>query len=156
MKNHFVSRSPDETRHIGAQIAKKISKKPPAVLVGLIGEMGAGKTTLVQGMARGLDISPEYYVHSPTFTLINEYRGEYQRMEQRLTHLDLYRIERPVDALTLGLEDYFQDPGLIVIEWVERVPSLRQQLDYEITIEIKGEKGRKISLIDLSGQKLSI
>jgi tRNA threonylcarbamoyladenosine biosynthesis protein TsaE len=143
----FISRSPDETRNIGAKIAKAIAKKPPAVMVGLIGDLGAGKTVLVQGMARGLGISSEYYVHSPTFTLINEYRGEYQRMEHRLTHLDLYRIERPSDVLTLGLDDYLPDPGLIVIEWVERSPELRKQLDYEIRIEIKGEKGREIEVI---------
>ena len=85
-------------------------------VVSLIGELGAGKTTLTQGIADGLGVSKECYVTSPTFTLINEYRGRVP-----VYHLDFYRVDSPSEVENLGLEEYFQGNGVAVVEWAEKI-----------------------------------
>jgi tRNA threonylcarbamoyladenosine biosynthesis protein TsaE len=95
-----------------------IAAKAPWI-IGLTGELGAGKTQLVKGIARGLRITTR--VHSPTFTLVNEYRGG----RLPLFHLDLYRLETAEQIIRAGLEEYFYRPsGIAVIEWAERWPEL--------------------------------
>lgn len=107
----IVSRSAEETRAVAARLA---SECPDGALVCLHGDLGAGKTCFVQGLARALGIRRP--VGSPTFTLVNEYRGT-----RGLAHIDLYRIRGAGDAFSLGLEDYLQHyPGIVAIEWAER------------------------------------
>jgi tRNA threonylcarbamoyladenosine biosynthesis protein TsaE len=106
-----ISHSPEHTAALGekwGQVAKS------GLVLGLCGDLGAGKTQLVKGLARGLGISAR--VHSPTFTLVNVYAGG------RLTlfHLDLFRLETPAHILAAGLEDYLRPNGVAVIEWAER------------------------------------
>jgi tRNA threonylcarbamoyladenosine biosynthesis protein TsaE len=108
----IVSHGAEQTRRLGAHLAYLLA---PGDIVLLEGEFGTGKTTFVQGMARGLGLDA-HYVNSPTFTLINEYRGG----RHRLYHVDLYRLEDEEQVATLGLEDYFDRSGVVAIEWPEQ------------------------------------
>lgn len=148
-----ISRSPNETRKIGVDFAKGLaaSLKDRPVLVGLFGDLGAGKTTFVQGMARGCGIDPDYYVNSPTFTLINEYRGR----DVTVIHVDLYRMEKASaesaaggeEGTTLALEEYLRPGNLIVIEWPSRWPDLVNDLDFQIRFETVSDTVRTIETL---------
>jgi tRNA threonylcarbamoyladenosine biosynthesis protein TsaE len=129
----FVTRSPEETELLGERLGSTL--KPGSTLL-LVGDLGAGKTTLVRGIARGLGIEPEE-VNSPTFVLINEYRGRLA-----MYHVDLYRIEGPaIDDL--GLEELSASGGVVVIEWADRLTRPPQDA-IRITIADKGETVREI------------
>jgi tRNA threonylcarbamoyladenosine biosynthesis protein TsaE len=106
-----ISHSPDETAAIGEAWGRAAKR---GQVIGLCGDLGAGKTQLVKGLARGLGITAR--VHSPTFTLVNVYPGG------RLTlfHLDLYRLDTPGQSVAAGLEDYLRPAGVTVIEWADR------------------------------------
>lgn len=107
--------SPEETRAVAAQLLPQLT---PGTVLCLHGPLGAGKTCFAQGLARALGIRRP--VGSPTFTLVNEYRGTLP-----LAHVDLYRIRGTADALSLGLEDYLDHfPGILLVEWPERAPDL--------------------------------
>jgi len=112
----------------------------PGLVIALSGELGAGKTQLVKGMARGLGSAAR--VHSPTFTLVHEYGGG----RLKLFHLDLYRLGTPEQILSAGLEEFFQPDGVAVIEWAERMANdeLRMMNWRTVKIEIVGETDRKI------------
>jgi tRNA threonylcarbamoyladenosine biosynthesis protein TsaE len=107
----FISHSPAETESLGERWGRAAEH---GLVIGLSGDLGAGKTQLVKGIARGLDITAR--VHSPTFTLVNEYSGG----RLRLFHLDLYRLETRGQIVAAGLEDYLEPDGVAVIEWAER------------------------------------
>ena len=97
--------------------------------------MGAGKTTLVKGIAAALGAAEAGDVTSPTFTLVHEYRGK----KVRLFHLDLYRLETERELLTLGLEEMAEEPdALVLVEWGEKFPSVVERSDGEILIEHGG------------------
>lgn len=115
---------PEETHGLGIKIGKALQ---PGIVVALIGDLGAGKTTLAKGIARGLDV--ESLVHSPTFTLIHEHEG---RMP--MYHFDLYRTERPEELDDLGYEDYFYGSGASVVEWAEKIEGLLPADRLEIRI----------------------
>jgi len=113
---------------------------PGSYIFALYGTLGAGKTLLTKGIARGLQVSDWYYVNSPTFTLINEYEGRLP-----LYHFDLYRLNNQDDLLEIGFEDYLQKPGVIVIEWPEKAESVLFLHDYiRVTLSLTGEEERKI------------
>ncbi len=105
----IVSHSVEQTKRLGAHLGKCLS---PGDVVLLEGEFGSGKTTFTQGIARGLGLDSRY-VNSPTFTLINEYRGG----RLPFAHIDLYRLHGIEDIATLGLDDYLEGRGVTVIEW---------------------------------------
>jgi len=108
----LISHSPDETLAIGEAWGREAQR---GWLIGLSGDLGAGKTQLVKGIARGLG-SPAR-VHSPTFALLDEYGGG----RLRLFHLDLYRLNSPAEVMNAGLEEYLLNPnGVAVVEWIER------------------------------------
>ena len=107
----FISHSPAETESLGEQWGLDAT---PGLVIGLSGDLGAGKTQLVKGIARGLGVTAR--VHSPTFTLVNEYSGG----RLKLFHLDLYRLETRDQIIAAGLEEYLQPDGVAVIEWAER------------------------------------
>ena len=107
----FISHSPEETESLGEQFGRAARH---GLVIALTGELGAGKTQLVKGVARGLGIAAR--VHSPTFTLVNEYGGG----RLKLFHLDLYRLETRGQILAAGLEEFLQPDGVAVIEWAER------------------------------------
>lgn len=108
----LISHSPEETLAIGEQWGREAQR---GWVFGLSGDLGAGKTQLVKGIARGLGSNAR--VHSPTFTLLNAYEGG----RLPLYHLDLYRLSSPSDVINAGLEEYLVTPdGITVVEWIER------------------------------------
>ena len=110
----LFSNSPSETFRIG-RILGEILKAGDCVA--LTGELGAGKTCLTQGIAKGLGVPDSYVVTSPTFTLLNEYPGR----ESALYHLDFYRLSGSADLMEIGYEEYLSGGGVIVIEWAEKI-----------------------------------
>ena len=110
---YWRTRTPQETHEVGVSLAARLV--PGGTLL-LEGELGSGKTVLVQGLAAGLGLDPEQ-VQSPTFTLISEHGSG----AQRLIHIDLYRLE-PVETTALGLEELLAGPGVKAVEWAERLP----------------------------------
>jgi tRNA threonylcarbamoyladenosine biosynthesis protein TsaE len=124
----LTSKSPEETFRLAAEFGKTAQ---PGRVLGLIGDLGAGKTQYVKGFASGLGITER--VHSPTFTLVNEYRSG------RLPcfHLDLYRLETTEQILAAGLEPYFRPAGAItLIEWFDRARDLVSTSDRLIVVRI--------------------
>jgi tRNA threonylcarbamoyladenosine biosynthesis protein TsaE len=108
----FISHSPAETESLGEEWGRVAQS---GWVIGLSGDLGAGKTQLVKGIARGLDVAER--IHSPTFALLNEYSGG----RLPLFHLDLYRLENREQIIGAGLEEYFHQPhGVAVVEWIER------------------------------------
>jgi tRNA threonylcarbamoyladenosine biosynthesis protein TsaE len=133
----YISHSPADTESLGEKFGRSARH---GLVIALNGDLGAGKTQFVRGLARGLGIPAR--VHSPTFTLVNEYSGG----RLKLFHLDLYRLETPEQVLFVGIEEYLSPDGVAVIEWAERafpsrepVPGMKQ-----INIEVTGEQERKI------------
>jgi tRNA threonylcarbamoyladenosine biosynthesis protein TsaE len=122
----FISKSPEETLALGEQLGRQAQT---GWVIGLTGDLGAGKTQWVKGLARGLGIASK--VSSPTFSLVNPYSGG----RLPLFHLDLYRLETPQQAFAAGLDDYFFDPpGVTVVEWIEnRFPEI-QHLEKDTNI----------------------
>ena len=107
----FISHSPEETQAFAAAIAATLS---PGAVIGLTGDLGAGKTQFVKGLARGLGIAQP--VLSPTFALVHHYSGG----RLPLYHLDLYRLESQAQIMAAGLEEYLKPSGITVIEWWDR------------------------------------
>jgi len=137
----FISHSPADTETLGERWGRAAGR---GLVLALSGELGAGKTRLVKGVARGLGVTAR--VHSPTFTLVNEYGGG----RLRLFHLDLYRLETPAQIQSAGLEDFLQPDGVTVIEWAERIADcgLRIAGWRRVGIEILSELERRIDYDD--------
>ena len=108
----------------------------------LRGDLGAGKTTLVKGIAAAFEAASEDDVTSPTFTLVHEYRGP----NATLYHIDLYRIDTQRELDTLALDDLRSDNSILLIEWGEKFPRLVRERDLEISLERDGETGRRIRI----------
>ena len=137
----YITHSADETISLGRELASKLKDLRMVILHG---DLGAGKTTLVKGIAEGLNAATQDEVTSPTFTLIHEYRGP----DVTLYHVDLYRIETQRELDTLGLDELFADDGnLVLIEWGEKFPRLVAECDAEIRIQRVGESERRISVV---------
>jgi tRNA threonylcarbamoyladenosine biosynthesis protein TsaE len=132
-----TTRSPEETISFGRTLADLLI---PPKLVLLRGDLGAGKTTLVKGIAAAFDAASEEDVTSPTFTLIHEYRGP----RANLFHIDLYRIDTPRELDTLALDDLRSDNSILLIEWGEKFPRFVRERDVEISLDRVGENGRLI------------
>ena len=135
----ITTHSADETIAFGRSLAELLA---PPKLVLLRGDLGAGKTTLVKGIAAAFEAAAEEDVTSPTFTLVHEYRGP----RAKLFHIDLYRVDTPRELETLGLDDLRSDDSLLLIEWGEKFPRLQRESDAEITLERLGENKRKIRI----------
>ncbi len=143
-----VSRSADETKEIGRAIGGAVEA---GTLILLIGQLGAGKTTLTQGLADGLGVTA--YTKSPSFVLVNEYQGRLP-----LFHMDLYRIDDPTEAWELGLDDYLGRDGVLAIEWADRATSIFPEDRLEIHIEYLSDSERQLTVTasgPLSAQALS-
>ena len=118
MAEEVITHSAEETTNWGRQFAARL-KAPIMVL--LSGELGSGKTTLTKGIVSGLGAASEEEVTSPTFTLVHVY-GRPDGSISKVYHVDLYRIENFHDFETLGMEDVFEQPGVLIVEWAERFP----------------------------------
>jgi len=134
--------SEEETIALGEQLGRNL--KPPAVVL-LIGELGAGKTTLAKGILAGLSVASPEEVTSPTFTLIHEFAGA-----RRAYHVDLYRIETAAEALALGLDDLLAAEAVLLVEWGERFPRLWPPERIEIRLEHLSDSRRRITIAELS------
>lgn len=121
----FETASEEETIAVGEQIARDL---PARAAVLLIGNLGAGKTTLAKGIAKGLEAAEPDEVSSPTFTLIHEYGGG------RVYHVDLYRLDSEAEARNLGLEDIFEREAVVLVEWGEKFPDLIPPDSIEILV----------------------
>ncbi len=131
------SRTPKETEAVGAALARLL---PPGANIALRGELATGKTCLVRGMASHFAASD--LVHSPTFTLVNEYGDE-----SKLYHVDLYRVGDAAEAADLGLEELFESDGICAIEWAERAEALIPAQCLNISLEhVEGDRRRIIFL----------
>ena len=134
----YTTNSAEETIALGRRLAKEMT---PPKLVLLRGDLGAGKTTMVKGIAEAFEAASQDDVTSPTFTLIHEYRGP----EVSVYHIDLYRIETERELATLGLEELIADErNVVLIEWGEKFPRLVRERDMEIAIERTGEEERRV------------
>ena len=137
-KYQITTHSVEETKKLGKKIGECVKA---GTVFALIGDLGSGKTSFVQGLARGLEVPNDYYITSPSYTLINEYPGRHP-----LVHVDLYRLEDPVDFEDIGLYDILDDNHVVAIEWADRI---RQELlpdHVTIRFEISGDKSRKICM----------
>jgi tRNA threonylcarbamoyladenosine biosynthesis protein TsaE len=127
--------SEEETVELGRTISRSLPKR---VCVLLIGNLGAGKTTLAKGIIDGLGVAQPDEVSSPTFTLIHEYG------EGRVYHIDLYRLDKSEQVATLGLDDIFDREAVVLIEWGERFPELIPTPRIEIRLTAIGDDERQI------------
>ena len=135
----MTTHSAEETVAFGRSLLELLA---PPKLVLLRGDLGAGKTTLVKGIAATFEAASEEDVTSPTFTLIHEYRGP----RANLFHIDLYRIDTQRELDTLALDDLRADDSILLIEWGEKFPRSARERDLEIVLERKSENERKITL----------
>ena len=144
MTTQTITHSAEETIAFGRSLAAELS---PPLIVLLRGDLGAGKTTLVKGIAEGFDAALAEDVTSPTFTLVHEYRGP----RVTLYHIDLYRVDTQRDLETLGLDDLLAPNCILLIEWGEKFPRFERDHHVEITLgqvgeELAGETERRIQV----------
>jgi tRNA threonylcarbamoyladenosine biosynthesis protein TsaE len=133
----FHTRSEEETVALGRELAPTLS--PGAVL--LIGNLGAGKTTLAKGIVGGLNATPPDEVSSPTFTLIHQYGDA-----APVYHIDLYRLDEPREVESLGLDDLFSSGSVVLLEWAERFPALLPRHRTEIRLRALPDDSREIAV----------
>ncbi|HEV2222236.1 MAG TPA: tRNA (adenosine(37)-N6)-threonylcarbamoyltransferase complex ATPase subunit type 1 TsaE [Candidatus Acidoferrales bacterium] len=143
----ILSRSTEETISRGRELASSL--RPPLLIL-LTGELGAGKTTLAKGIISGLGVAAEEDITSPTFTLIHTFSGPVT-----VFHVDLYRVSDVHDFDTLGLEDLFAEPAIVLIEWPER---MRLRTDWpvlRIALEHVADDVRKITIAEIVLEKFA-
>src|SRR5205085_8646780 len=132
----YLTQSEEETVSLGERLAHEL---PSRGVVLLIGNLGAGKTTLAKGIAKGLGAADPEQVSSPTFTLIHEY-------SPKLFHIDLYRLDEEREVETLGLDEIFEKDALVLIEWGEKFPRLMPADRVEIRLESMPDDTRRITI----------
>jgi len=137
-KYQITTRSVDETKKLGKIIGTAVTD---GTVLTLTGDLGSGKTSFVQGLARGLEVPDDYYITSPSYTLINEYPGRYP-----LFHVDLYRISDPMDMEDIGLYEILHNSGIVAIEWADRIEQKLLPDSINIHLELTGDKTRKICI----------
>ncbi len=131
----YLTRSEEETIALGESLAREL---PSQAVVLLIGNLGAGKTTLAKGIVKGLGAAQPEEVSSPTFTLIHQYGPN-------VYHIDLYRLDREREVETLGLDEIFEKNAVALIEWGERFPRLMPTGSLEIRLELKPDEAREVT-----------
>ena len=135
----FATASAAETRRLGERCGNLL--RTPLVIC-LIGDLGSGKTVFVQGLARGLDVSADYAVTSPSFTLINEYPGRF-----KLFHVDLYRLGTQADLDDLGLTEILHGEGVAAVEWAENLADGAVAERLEIRFEFGDDDRRRLRVV---------
>ncbi|MFA6431349.1 MAG: tRNA (adenosine(37)-N6)-threonylcarbamoyltransferase complex ATPase subunit type 1 TsaE [Candidatus Margulisiibacteriota bacterium] len=141
----YYSKSAEDTILLGKKIGALVQ---PNDVIALTGDLGAGKTTFVKGIAEGLGIQD--YVTSPTFVIINIHKGTLV-----LNHIDLYRLEDKNEIEDLGIEEYFKSGGVCLIEWAERMGDLLPKYSERIGIEVVSDHERKICVSSGLAQRLA-
>jgi tRNA threonylcarbamoyladenosine biosynthesis protein TsaE len=134
-----VSKSTRQTMELGRKLAKVVQG---GEIIGLVGELGTGKTCFVRGFAAGLEVGQTAWIRSPTFTLINEYHGRLP-----IYHIDLYRIGERHELDGLDLREYLYSDGVSLIEWFEKLPVTEVDEFLEITIDHRGASKRQLTFI---------
>jgi tRNA threonylcarbamoyladenosine biosynthesis protein TsaE len=132
----LTSHSPEETQSFGKELGH-LTRAGDVIL--LMGNLGAGKTCITQGIAWGLDI--DGYARSPSFVVVNEYKGRLP-----MYHIDLYRLDNIAEIADLGLDDYLYGKGLCVVEWADKALDLMPPQNLLIKIELLGENERELEL----------
>jgi tRNA threonylcarbamoyladenosine biosynthesis protein TsaE len=136
VETRLVSTSPEQTARAGEELGARLA---PGTVVGLSGQLGAGKTCFIQGLARGLGVTRT--ATSPTFVLINQYAGRVP-----VYHVDAYRTESLTELLDLGLEELFGGPGVTVVEWADKLLPLLPPDAIHVAIEGVGDEPRTITI----------
>lgn len=134
----YRTSSEEETIALGEELARRL---PPRAVVLLIGQLGAGKTTLAKGIVKGLGAAQPEEVSSPSFTLIHEYGAS-----PKVYHVDLYRLEEPRELATLGLEELLDQDAVVLVEWGERFPWFWPPEHVEIELRTAEDEQREIRL----------
>jgi len=140
-RTEHTARSSEETIALGRDIAARLG---PPVIVALRGELGSGKTTLAKGIISGLGAAREEDVTSPTFTLVHVYRNPLNGL--RVHHADLYRVSDFHDLETLGLEDVFDQPGVLIVEWAEKLTLRSDWPVLDVELAYAGDAARRIAV----------
>jgi tRNA threonylcarbamoyladenosine biosynthesis protein TsaE len=138
-KIDITTHSVAETQALGQQIGTLIQQP---LIIALIGDLGSGKTAFVQGLAQGLEVPADYYITSPTFTLINEYPARLP-----LFHIDLYRLETAGDLEDIGLDELLYDQAVLAVEWADKLADKLFGEYLSLRLEIIADDFRKITLI---------
>jgi tRNA threonylcarbamoyladenosine biosynthesis protein TsaE len=133
----IVTTSPRQSQNLGRNLGKLVQG---GEIVGLVGELGTGKTCFVRGFAQGIEVSADAWVRSPTFTLINEYSGRLP-----VYHIDLYRVGKQEELETLNLRDYLYGDGVSLIEWFEFLSS--HEVDEYLELRLAHGGGNKRELV---------
>ena len=134
----FISHSPNETKNFGKKLGRSLK---PGAVVALVGELGAGKTTLVKGIAEGLGVADKKEVASPTFVLVHEYEGRC-----KVYHLDWYRLDSISDADRELFEECFRKDAVTLIEWADRAKDILPKGHIQIKLVHHGPKARSIKI----------
>ena len=134
--SEYITHSEAETEQTGAQFAEKL---PDGAVVAMYGDLGAGKTAFVRGMARGMGLKCR--VSSPTFTIVNEYLGE-----RELIHFDMYRLNSADELYDIGWEDYLSRGAVCAVEWSEKVLDAFTGEEYTVRIDKLDANSRKITI----------
>ena len=137
-----TTHSPEETRALAERVATRLEG---GTVVAFFGDLGAGKTTFVSGLAKGLQLNAD--VHSPTFSLVNEYHGE-----KSLYHFDMYRVETWEDLLLTGFFDYYDQGEILACEWSENIENALPENTIRITIRRGEEENDRIISIEGFGK----
>jgi len=137
-KYQITTRSVDETQKLGEIIGTAVTG---GTVLALTGDLGSGKTAFVQGLARGLEVPDDYYITSPSYTLINEYPGRFP-----LFHVDLYRITASVGIEDIGLYEILGDNRVVAIEWADRIEQKLLPDSIAIRFEFTDDDTRKICI----------
>ena len=144
MEYIFVSRSHQDTVRLGTALGKALT---PGCVVALIGDLGAGKTCFIKGIACGINNTPETEVTSPTFTILHEYEGS-----PSVYHFDAYRLSGSADLETIGFEDYIDGNGVCIVEWADRIQEALPEECLTVHIDLMSEQERRFTC-ESSGQQ---
>ncbi|GAB4331235.1 MAG: tRNA (adenosine(37)-N6)-threonylcarbamoyltransferase complex ATPase subunit type 1 TsaE [Candidatus Abyssubacteria bacterium] len=132
----LLSDSPDKTRKLGESLGACL---PTGSVIALVGQLGSGKTVFAQGLATGLGVAPDEYVSSPSFAIVNQYRGRVP-----IFHVDTYRLHSEPEMVALGYEEYFDPGGVTIIEWADKVRGLLPEQHIIVEFSITGHTTREM------------